>query len=48
MDEYRVKLNNPRAYIYAEYFHDQVKSIIEKEHPETDFNKMKDPPKPNP
>ena len=34
MKEYRVTLNQPRAYLYAEYLYDQIKQIVEKEHPE--------------
>jgi len=32
--EYRVKNREPRGYIYAEYLYNQIKPIIEREHPE--------------
>jgi hypothetical protein len=48
MSEYRVRLNNPRAYMYAEHLYNQVKQVAEKEHPELDTSKISLPPKPNP
>jgi hypothetical protein len=47
MMEYRVRLNNPRAYMYAEYLYDQVKQVVQREHPEFDTSKIKLPPKTN-
>ena len=48
MKEYRVKLNNPRAYLYAEYLYNKVKTIVEKEHPELKKSSPIEPPRPNP
>jgi hypothetical protein len=47
MIEYRVRLNNPRAYMYAEYLYEQVKQVVEREHPGFDTSKIKLPPKTN-
>ena len=34
MKEFRVRNNNPRAYLYAEYLYDKAKPIILDQHPE--------------